>query len=482
MTTGQPRTSLPLPERDLSPARIVAGAVLLGLGMPGLLAALTAYRADLEYATAVLLVLALVVVVSLVGGFRVGLPAAVAGALGLNWFLTPPYGTLDVEDGDQLVVLVTFLGVALAVSSVVGYAARATHRAARARDEAQALSALAGRALAERSTLQGVLEQVRVSFGAREVVLHELVDGQWRPAERSSSGAPPDPDETDVNIPAGPDIELVVRGGPLFAQDRRVLTALAHTAAVALQGRRLAEQAADAARFQAADRTRTALLNAVGHDLRTPLAGIKAAVTSLLSGDVSWTAEETAELLATVETGADRLQSLVDNLLDASRLQAGAVTVQLGPIGLAEVVDRAILSLGSPERIHLDVPETLPDALGDAGLVERIIANLVENALRYSPSGTIVTVRAAEHRGQLRCDIEDHGPGLPDTSWTAATTPFQRLGDCTPGGLGLGLAVARGFADAIGADLAPVTRRDTGLTMRLTLPRIVVAPGARTPA
>jgi K+-sensing histidine kinase KdpD len=443
--------------------------------MPALIGVLTANRQELDYATMVLLVLVQVVLVSLVGGVRVGLPASIAGVLALNWFLTPPYGTLDVADADQLLVLVTFLAVAVAVSVVVGVAASASDRAARAKSEAHALSALAGRVLAERSTLADLLEHVRVTFSAHEVLLQERVGAGWRSVE--CRGCMPDDvggDENDVAVSAGPDLQVVIRGRPLFAEDRRVLTALAQTVAVAYEGRQLAEQAAAAARFEAGDRMRTALLNAVGHDLRTPLAGLKAAVTSLRSDDVTWTEPEVDELLETIETSTDRLQSLVENLLDASRLQAGAVNAHLEPTGLAESVDRALMSLGYPERVHLDVPESLPDILADGGLVERIIANLVENALRYSPPGTMVTIRAAKQGAGLRCDIEDHGPGLSAASWAKVSAPFQRLGDRTPGGLGLGLTVARGFAAAMGAGLAPVGTRTQGLTMRLTLPLAVL--------
>lgn len=420
-----------MPDAALPRRRVLAGALLLAAGLPLLVALLIPRREDVEYATHVLLVLALVVGASIVGGLRVGLPGAVAGALALNWFLTRPYGTLHVQDGDQLVVLGTYLAVAVAVSAVVGHAARSAALAARARAEATTLSALTGRALAEHATLPGVLEQARAAFGAREVVLHERTADGWQQVERATTDQPSDGNEAELDVPAGPDARLVVRGRPLFAQDRRVLTALADTAATALEGRRLAARAAEAARYEAADRARTALLAAAGHDLRTPLAGVKAAVGSLRSQEVAWSPRETQDLLATIEDSADRLQALVDNLLDASRLHAGAVTADLRPAGLAETVDRAVLSLGSPERVHLDVDETLPDALTDAGLVERIVANLLQNALRYSPAGTIITIRGSVRGEVVRCDVIDHGPGLPQQSWPAASAAFDRLGDRT---------------------------------------------------
>ena len=472
MTEARLEDALGSPDPTLPRRRVLAGGLLLTAGLPTLVSVLVTRRDHVDYATHVLLVLALVVAAALVGGLRVGLPGAIAGALALNWFLTRPYGTLHVQDADQLVVLGTYLAVALSISAVVAHAASSAAQAARARAEARAFGALTSRALAEQATLPGVLEQVRSAFGMREVGLQEQVGGEWVPVEHAATGQEPEPDEVELDVPAGLDARLVVRGRPLFAEDRRVLTALAETAATALEGRRLAARAAEAARYEAADRARAALLAAAGHDLRTPLAGVKAAVGSLRSKEIAWSPRETDALLATIEDSADRLQALVDNLLDASRLHAGAVTADLRPTGLAETVDRAVLSLGSPDRIHLDVDETLPDALSDAGLVERIVANLLQNALRYSPAGTSVPVRGRVRGDHLRCDVVDHGPGLPQQSWPAASTAFDRLGDRTPGGLGLGLTVARGFAEAVGATLAPLPSPGGGLTMRLSLPLV----------
>ena len=277
--------------------------------------------------------------------------------------------------------------VAAAVSLVVGIAARRTAEATRAKAEAQALSSLAGAALAELETLPGLLEQIRTVFGVREVALLEHDDGTWSTVETVASTAPPLPDEAELRVEVDPGLALLVRGPALFGEDQRVLRSFAQAAATALQGRRLAERAAEAAQFEAADRMRTALLAAVGHDLRTPLASIKAAVSSLRQHDIAWTAEETAELLKTIEDSADRLHHLVTNLLDASRLQAGVVSASIERVSLDELVDRALLTVTEPQRIDVDLPEALPDVLVDGGLAERVLANLLDNALQHSPPG-----------------------------------------------------------------------------------------------
>lgn len=463
--------SLPSGFSGLGRRRLGVGAALLAVGLL-LLVALREPVRDLEYAVPVLLVLVLVIGGALFGGIRVALPGAVAGAFVLNWFFTPPFGTLWIESSEQVVVLVVFLVVALAVSWVVDDAARRRAEATRARAEAEALSTLAGVALAERRTLSDVLAQVRQVFGMREAALLERDGDGWVAVEGSRDDEPAEGAETELTVPCGRDLLLRVRGPELFAADRRVLSSFADAAAGALHGRRVAARAAEAAQLEAVDRMRADLLAGVGHDLRTPLASIKAAVGSLRQDDVAWTPGETAELLATIETGADRLQGLVGNLLDASRLQAGAVSTSLERVRLEELVGRALLSLGDAGRVDLDVPEDLPDVTADVGLAERVLANLLENALRHGGPGP-VTVRGRRGAGTVICDVVDHGPGVPPGAWHGLFVPFSGggAGDRGAGNLGLGLAVARGFASAMNGSLTPQETPGGGLTMSFTLPQ-----------
>ncbi len=468
---GFPDGSLPASGAGLPGRRQALAAGAFALGLPGLTALLVDHRSQLSYATPVLLVLTLVVGVALLGGLRIALPAALAGGLVLNWFFTPPFDTLVVDRPDQLLVLGVYLAVAVAVSAVVDLSARRTAEAARARAEAHALSSLAGATLAEQQTLPDLLNRVREVFGMREVALLER-DGSGWTAVATTGPAELSEDETELRQPAGAELVLAVRGQRLFAEDRRVLASFADAAARALEGRRLAEKARAAAGIEAADRMRTALLAAVGHDLRTPLAGVKAAVSSLRQTDVEWAPRERDALLATIEESADRLQALVANLLDASRLQAGSVSTELRLTGISETVDAVLLSLAPAdrERVHVRIPDGLADAEADPGLLERVLANLVDNALRHAPTGSMVTVAAEVRQDTLVCDVIDHGPGVAPRDRSRVFAPFQRLGDRTPGGVGLGLAVARGFTEAMGGSLSPRTTAGGGLTMRVTLP------------
>lgn len=235
---------------------------------------------------------------------------------------------------------------------------------------------------------------------------------------------------------------------------------------------RRAAEAAAAAEIEAADRLRTSLLAAVGHDLRSPLAAAKAAVSGLRSPDAALTTADRDELLEAADGELDRLGGLVENLLDMSRLQAGAMPVHLRPVAVEDVVARALDSLGvAPRAVLLDVDEDLPPVLADAGLVERAIANLVANAQRFAPAGVPPVVRAAAAPGQVVLSVVDRGPGIPADAHERVFQPFQRLGDVAAGsGIGLGLALARGLTEAMGGTLTPTATDGGGLTMVLTLP------------
>jgi two-component system sensor histidine kinase KdpD len=225
---------------------------------------------------------------------------------------------------------------------------------------------------------------------------------------------------------------------------------------------------AEAAGLDRTNELRTALLNAVSHDLRTPLASIKASVSSLRAGDVEWTAAATAEFLAAIEVDTDRLNQLVGNLLDMSRLQTGALDLHRVPVALEEVVANAVDSLGvRPGALAVDVPEDLPLALVDPGLLERAVANLVANALHWSPPGGVVEVVARLRAPDLELQVVDHGPGIPHGGREQIFRPFQRLGDRNSGGVGLGLAIARGFVEAMQGELVVDDTPGGGATFRV---------------
>ncbi|MFF0648770.1 ATP-binding protein [Streptomyces tendae] len=454
----------------LGRSRIVWGW-LAGLGGPVLLTLLLS-TVHLGLANDVLLYLALTVAAALLGGLYPALASAAVGSLLLNWFFTPPVNRITIADPRNMLALAIFVGVALSVASVVDVAARRTHQAARLRAESEILSFLAGDVLRGETSLETLLERVRETFGMESAALLEREGdvAPWTCAGRAGSGPPVDrPEDADVDMPVGDHMALALTGRVLPAEDRRVLAAFAAQAAVVLDRRRLREEADRARALAEGNRIRTALLAAVSHDLRTPLAGIKAAVTSLRSDDVAWSEEDQAELLEGIEEGADRLDHLVGNLLDMSRLQTGTVTPLIREIDVDEVAPMALG--GVPEgSAELDIPETLPMVAVDAGLLERALANLVENAVKYSPDDRTVLVAASALADRVEVRVVDRGPGVPDEAKDRIFEPFQRYGDAPRGaGVGLGLAVARGFAEAMGGTLNAEDTPGGGLTMVLTL-------------
>ncbi|MFJ4714127.1 ATP-binding protein [Streptomyces sp. NPDC088785] len=457
----------------LGRSRVVWGW-LIGVGGPALLALiLTNVDSNLGLANDMLLFLSLIVASALVGGLLPALASAAFGSLLLNYYFTPPLHLWTVADPKNIVAISIFVGVAVAVASVVDLAARRTHQAARLRAESEILSFLAGSVLRGETSLEALLERVRETFAMDSVALLER-ESDTEPWTCAGSAGPRPlgrPEDADVDMPVGDHLALALSGRVLPAEDRRVLAAFAAQAAVVLDRQRLRSEADQARSLAEGNRIRTALLAAVSHDLRTPLAGIKASVSSLRSEDVEWSPEDQAELLAGIEEGADRLDHLVGNLLDMSRLQTGTVAPLIREIDLDEVVPLALVGVPDPDlSVDLDVPETLPMVSVDKGLLERAVANIVENAVKYSPPDEPVLVAASTLGDRVELRVVDRGPGVPDEAKDRIFAPFQRYGDAPRGaGVGLGLAVARGFAESMGGTLTAEDTPGGGLTMVLTL-------------
>ena len=451
----------------IGPGRVLAASVVGVVGLALLTAILVQVRGQVALASVVLLYLAVVVTVAVIGGLWPALAAAVVSNLAVNFFFVQPYHTFTVEDPDNLLTLLVFVGVAATVSVAVDLAARQRAAAARSGIEAELLARITADPVGETS-LATLLEHVRGALGMDCAALIESTeDGDIIVA---MNGGPPG-DTPSLSIPAGPTLRLVMYGPALLAPDPKFLHRLATAAARALQAQRLAEQAAQARQLVEIDRLRAALLTAVGHDLRTPLAGIKAGISSLRDPDLTLTSQQQAELLATVEESTDRMAALVENLLALSRLQAGALSVAARTVALDEVVASALLHQPDSQRVTLDVPDNLPLAMADPGLLERVIVNLLSNATRVSPHGSPVEVLGTASERHLQVHVVDHGPGVPVSQRNQMFVPFQRLTDTTETGLGLGLAIAKGFTEAMAGTLTASDTPGGGLTMTITLPR-----------
>ena len=456
--------------------RLIWGYLLAVLGTAAVVAGLY-LTPDLHgLPTESLLLMAMVVATALVGGLLPAVLAALLSGLCLNFFFAAPTGTLTISDPENAFAIAVFVITGIAVATVVDRAARTTELAVRARAEANALAVLSHSLLHSGDNQTELLAQACEVFGMTgAAVMNTGSDGSVT-VEASFGDAPTTVETADADVTLSADVTLAFRGRRLQAADRTLLTAYAAHFTVMRDRRRAQLESQQAAELADGNRTRTALLAAVSHDLRSPLYAIKAAVSTLRNVDISWSEQDEAELLAAIEDSADRLETLIANLLDMSRLQSGAINPLTTELDLASAVEWALGPIPGSERVKVAMGEFPPMVQVDPGLLDRVIANVVENALRHTPADTPVEIYSSlwSDDGQARwvsLRVVDHGHGVPESSRNALFAPFQRLGDVPNGdGLGLGLAVARGLTESMGGTISAEETPGGGLTMVIDLP------------
>ncbi|MCV7125513.1 sensor histidine kinase [Mycobacterium lacus] len=465
----------------MSPRERRVASWLAAFVIPSLICAATVMVLDryLDTAGASALFFVGVLVVALLGGVAPAVLSAVLSSLLLNYFLTAPRHTFTIAEPDAAVTEVVLLLVAVAVAVLVDGAANRAREARIASQEAELLTLFAGSVL-RGADLEMLLERVRETYSQRAVsMLREHAGSGYVIA---SVGKDPcaTVESADTAIEVGgqefSEFWMLLAGRKLAARDRRVLTAVAKQAAGLVRQRELADEASRTEAIVRADELRRSLLSAVSHDLRTPLAAAKVAVSSLRAEDVAFSPEDTAELLATIEESIDQLTALVGNLLDSSRLAAGVVRPDLRRVYLEETVQHALVSIGKGatgfyrsaiDRVKVDVGDAV--AMADAGLLERVLANLIDNALRYAPN-CVVRVNAGQVGDRVLINVIDEGPGIPRGTEEQLFEPFQRLGDHdNTTGVGLGMSVARGFVEAMGGTITAGDTPGGGLTVVVDL-------------
>jgi len=462
------RGRVPAISRRRQGLAVVVAAVVL----PLLTLILDLARDQLSLPSVLLIYLLVVVGVASVGGFLPALAAALAGFLLGNYFFTHPVYTFTIADNDNLVALIVFVIVGAVVGELVSRVGRRRAQAVQARAEAQTLAYLSGTLLSEHDPVPALMAGLRTAFSCASVAVFRREGDGWRVESSAGEPIPARPEDAPVSVPIDRDTMLAVTGDGLDEVDLDILHAFTGQLALAVERRRLRAEAATAEGLVEANELRTALLAAVSHDLRSPLASIKASVTSLLQPDVQLSVDSRGELLEAIDEETDRLNTLVGNLLDMSRLQTGSVELVLRDVGLDEIVPAALQSLGDvvAGRVHVDVPETLPRVNVDAALLERSIANVIANALHASPLDRPVRVFAGAVQGRVQLTVADEGPGIPRDQREEVFRPFQRLGDNPNGdGVGLGLAVARGFVEAMGGELTIDDTPGGGATVAIEL-------------
>jgi two-component system sensor histidine kinase KdpD len=466
------RARRPPPRRSpLTVQRRALGWAMALVGLAVLTTALVAVRAQFGLTGDLMAFVLLVVAVATVGGFGPGIFSAVAGALLLNWYLVEPYHTLTISKPENSTSLVAFVVVGAVVSLLVSRAERRAADARRATGEAEALAGAAAGLALDDDPLPSMLDRIRSTFQLDSAALFTSGPGGWSLDHAAGESTPSEPDGATLTVPVGTQAALALDGPAPTADDQLVLGAFAAQLATALERRSLRAEAAASAVMAEGDALRTALLRAVSHDLRTPLASIKASVSSLLQDDIAWSDNDRHEFLATIDEETDRLNGLVGNLLDMSRLQTGVLQMSTRAMGCEELVAVVVAGLdpASAAEVNLRVPDALPAVSVDPGLLERAVANVVVNALAHR-GGAPVDIEAASADGRVELRVIDHGPGVAPDQRQRMFEPFQRLGDRGGDGVGLGLAVAHGFTAAMGGHLRPSETPGGGLTMTFSLP------------
>lgn len=449
----------------LSPRRRLAGFVLSLVAGPLLTWLLVSYRSTESLVADVLTYQLLVVVVALVGGIWPALYAAVMSAVTLDLLFIEPLLQIRIDHPLHLGALVLYALNAVLVSYVVDQAARRTRAAQRAGAEFELLATVAGSVLRGQDALRALVGRTREAFALDAVRLRS--DG----AVLSSAGEPPPGAEPTV-VAVGERASLELHGADLGASERRLLEVIATQIDAALEHQDLRATASEVGPLAENDQVRSALLSAVSHDLRRPLAAVTTAVSSLRLSGVDWSPADRDELLATAEESLATLTALVTDLLDVSRLQAGVLAVSAHDTDVDEVILPALDELGlGPADVDLELGPDLPAVRADAGLLQRAIVNLLANAVRFSPPGRGARVATSAFGAAAQIRVIDHGPGVSPDRLDQLFVPFQRLGDTdNTTGLGLGLALSRGFVEGMGGRLTAEDTPGGGLTMVISLP------------
>ncbi len=456
----------------LTARRRVAGFAIALLGGPLLMWLLGSVHSAESIATEVLSYQLLVVIVALVGGIWPALFAAVLSGITLDLFFIEPHFTVAVADPVHLFALLLHIAIAVLVSYVVDRAARQTQTARRAAAESELMQTVAGSVLSGQNAVQALVDRARDAFslsGVRVVEEGVVVAASGEPLAGGRCSS----------VPLGDGAVLELHGPEVPASEQRLLAVVAAQLTAALERRRLAETASGIEPIAASDRVRGALLSALSHDLRGPLAAATAAVGGLRAAGDSLSAEDARELLETAEESLGALTVLVTDLLDVSRVRAGALTISLVPLDPADAVAPALDELEiAPGSVELALGHGPAQVLADPVLLQRAIVNVIANAIRHSPDGTPVRIATSAFAGRIEIRIVDRGPGIPAELRDEVFLPFQRLGDTdNSSGLGLGLALSRGFVEAMHGALNAEDTPGGGLTMVIALP-MSPAPGA----
>lgn len=425
-----------------------------------------------------------VVAASLAAGLWGGLAASALSFIGLNVFFTPPLHTFRVQKSEDFVALIAFGLVAGSVAALLTRARDEQTRAERRERETWHLYQVASRLLGG-ERVDRALDQFANSlvelFDLERCEVYTLNSGRNRLAAAAGSplarGSARKPLVFALNTERGPlgELRIYLRDASPFGEsDRTLVETFAAQVALAVEGTRLDSERRLAQAEAEASRIRAALFSSVTHDLRTPLASIKASATSLLDEGVRFESKEREELLTTIVEESDRLNRLIGNLLDLSRLRAGALVPEKSPTAIEDVIESVVARLRpltAGRQVRIRVREGIPDVPMDVLQIDQVLTNLLENALRYSPATSEIEVSAAQWQSWAEVKVADHGSGIPSDERSKVFQEFYRREVAgTPGGTGLGLAIARAIVIAHAGEIWIQDTPGGGTTVTFRLP------------
>lgn len=431
-------------------------------------------------ATDLLMYLPVVIGVAVLGGHRPAIATAFIGFALANYFFTPPIHTFSIDNAEDLVALCVYIAVAFTIGTFVSRSAIESYAAGAARTRAETLASLAGIIDSEGDPIDELLGRLRSAFRADGVALYRI-EGSITTVVAADGGAVGQSDVSTITAEVPPNMRLAMTGGALEMADQRMFTAFAASTAATIEQRRLRQIAERSAHLEEVDNLRNGLLSAVSHDLRTPLAVIKASASTLRQPDIRLDNDVQQEFLATIEQHADRLGELVSDLLDLGRIRTGSVVLNLRHCVIGDVLHRATFTVDTRgHRIMISTDEDVPEATCDPSLLERALSNILDNACRYAPDDTDVDVTVSSSHTSVLIEIADHGRGVDPKNFDRLFEPFQRLHDRSTEGTGLGLAIASGLCEAMGCSITPEQTPGGGLTMSISVP--AVSADVATPA
>lgn len=482
----------------------MTGALVAVAGIGVLSGAMVPLRGHLSLATPALVLVVPVVAGVAVGGLASGLVAVAAGFVAYDLLFIPPYGTLGVGAAQNWAALGVYAVVMLIVARVFAFLQRSRAEARRDADATRRLYALSEMLTGDQAVtgmLQVIANTICQAFGARWVAVLMPGEGDGGALVVAATAGDPTPAELAAMVPApglpqrlsasaagsdgqvrvaltarGRPVGLVAMAGATFDRhESDLLQTYANQAALALERSQLREQALRTELLEQVDTLRASLMGAVSHDLRTPLASVKTAVTALRrsTADGSLTETDRGELLALIEQQSDALDRLVANLLDMTRIQSGALELRRAITPVSDVVDGGLRASAVPaDEIDVALPPDLPPVDVDQVLMEQVLANLLDNAARHSPDGTPVRIDAVARDGRVELSVRDRGPGIPAADRERVFTMFSRIG--AEGRAGLGLAIARAFVEAHGQTIHVEDEPGGGARFVVTLPAAAV--------